>query len=197
MSKQCGRVGKPQFNKRCLIYGVGVNDYPTSTKVNGVEMKEYRVWKDMLKRCYSSKYKEKYPSYRDVTCCLDWLYFSKFLQDVKDMSGAFNEDYHLDKDILGDGMIYSPETCCFIPKKLNLSLTDRVLKSSEIGRGVRFKSGSYHARLDGFHLGRFDNVDDAKQCYKDARNNRTMQIVREYFSFLDVRVLNKLVLGNI
>ena len=196
MTNLSGRVGKIQLAKRGLVYGVGVNDHPTSTKVNGVELKEYRVWKDMLKRCYSEKYKTKYPSYSDVHCCSDWLVFSKFVQDLKNLPCAFEKGYHLDKDILGDGCLYSPETCCFIPEKLNLSLTERVLKPSELGRGVRLENGSYCARMSGLSLGRFSDIESARKCYVDARKKRTVEIVKEYFDVLDVRVLNKLILGK-
>ena len=42
---------------------------------------EYRKWQGMLQRCFDNKYKEKYPTYKDVTCCDRWLCFANFLED--------------------------------------------------------------------------------------------------------------------
>ena len=69
-------MSKAQYWKRKRVYGVGINDYIGTTKNNGVEIKEYRVWKDMLKRCYSEWYKNKNKSYVDTKCCEEWLTFS-------------------------------------------------------------------------------------------------------------------------
>ena len=39
-------------------------------------------------------------------------------------SGHYREDWHLDKDLLFKGnKVYSPETCVFIPREINLSLS--------------------------------------------------------------------------
>ena len=57
-----GKVKDPHSPSVC---GVGIlgTKYPSS--VNGVITKEYDLWKDMLRRCYSDSLKEKYPTYID------------------------------------------------------------------------------------------------------------------------------------
>ena len=41
------------------VHGVGILGTKYLSKVNGVETKEYMLWKDMLKRCYSDSFKRK------------------------------------------------------------------------------------------------------------------------------------------
>jgi hypothetical protein len=81
----------------------------------------------MLQRCYSKKIKEKNPTYKDVTCCDEWLFYPNFKE-------WYDENYYivddevmcLDKDILNKGnKLYSPNTCVFVPKSINSLFTKR------------------------------------------------------------------------
>ena len=38
----------------------------------------YLVWKNMISRAYSGKYKEKYPTYTGSSVCQEWKYLSTF-----------------------------------------------------------------------------------------------------------------------
>ena len=122
--------------KKKLVCGVGINDadYVVGTrevvKCEGVEGKRqqlricpfYRRWADMLKRCYSRKYHESCPTYSDCYVCEEWLTFSNFKAWMEKQDW---EDKHLDKDILLVGnKVYSPETCLFVDRKVNLFLVD-------------------------------------------------------------------------
>ena len=40
--------------------------------------KEYVMWRHILNRSNSIKYKERYPTYKNVVCCDEWLYFQNF-----------------------------------------------------------------------------------------------------------------------
>jgi len=76
------RYLKTSHNNRKLIWGVGINDseYPISTYIDGKQVKDiyYNTWKDMLKRGYSPKFQEKYPTYIGTTICSEWYTFSSF-----------------------------------------------------------------------------------------------------------------------
>ena len=191
-------VGVPQFSKRKLIYGVGVNNCPNTTKVNGVECKSYRVWKDLLKRCYSVSYKDKYPSYRNVLCDPSWLKYTQFCDSVSDMLGAFQDGYQLDKDLLGDGSFYNSENCCFLPDEINLSLTSRP-RTSDTGLpiGVRFIGNKYYARTssDGkeVNLGYHDTAHEAFLAYKTYREKRIKLLAEKYKGVIDNRVYDALI----
>lgn len=104
-----------KFNKRKkTIYGLGTNDL--DEKVFG--MKSYRVWRGVLQRCSGNLDNNRYPTYRGCAVCDEWRLFSVF---KKWFDENYIEGYELDKDILVKGnRVYSPETCCFVPKEINV-----------------------------------------------------------------------------
>lgn len=76
----------------------------------------YSKWHSMLSRCYSSSSLKRNPTYKGCVVHKDWLTFSNFKSwmEKQDWVGKV-----LDKDILGDGTIYSEDTCTFIPSRVN------------------------------------------------------------------------------
>lgn len=107
--------------KASLVMGVGINDanYPIKKRVCGKQVQDpfYAVWSGMLERCYSDKYHQKKPTYKDCTVCDEWLTFSNFKSwmERQDWEGK-----HLDKDFLSEDVkIYSPRTCVFVNPRLN------------------------------------------------------------------------------
>ncbi len=105
------------YKSRSLIYGVGINDADYQTQ--GANIKPcpfYRKWKSMLERCYSEKMLSRRPTYRGTTVCEEWHTFSNFKSWMEKQDW---EDNHLDKDILSESKEYSPETCTFVPRKVN------------------------------------------------------------------------------
>lgn len=104
-----------------LIAGVGVNDspVPTSRKINGkmIHNKDYNLWMNMINRCYRNT-----GHYANVTVCDDWLIFSNF-RSWYEKHGVYG--WSLDKDLRGDGTLYSPETCTMLPEWMNGSLNSQ------------------------------------------------------------------------
>ena len=113
-TKSCGCSSKK------LIFNNGINDYDDITYRNGRDIKSYSVWHSMLQRCYDDKYHIKHPTYEGCTVCDEWLYFSNFKK-------WFDENYiegtQLDKDIFSKNKVYSPETCCFVPREINVLMS--------------------------------------------------------------------------
>lgn len=72
----------------------------------------------MIKRCYDSNSKQ-YKNYggRGVRICDDWHIFANF---EKWYDENYIDGYEIDKDKLGNGLLYSPETCCFLTKNENI-----------------------------------------------------------------------------
>jgi hypothetical protein len=114
-----------------LVCGVGVNDanykVKTTKVVNGKHVivnycEIYHLWKRMIVRCHSEKFKEKRPTYAECKVCDEWLFFSNFKR------WADNLDYHgkhLDKDVINEGsLIYSPENCAFVTQLTNSFVVD-------------------------------------------------------------------------
>lgn len=102
------------------VYNIGCMGYATEKNNN----KEYRLWGDMLKRCYNNK-SEYYSCYggRGVKVCDRWHRFDYFLEDIQLMPNwskekFYNEEISLDKDIKGK-KTYSKEGCIWISRNQN------------------------------------------------------------------------------
>ena len=120
------------------------------------------------------------------------LYFHKWFND------NYVEGWELDKDLLGDGKTYSPESCCFIPKQLNLSLPKVNTTSNTITGVVLRKYGKYtcQVRLETGkikHLGTFLCQETAFSVYKREKERIITALANTYKSRLDSKVYQKLV----
>lgn len=192
---------------RSNIYGVGINDWFESVHevVNGkkVPIKEYRLWRSMLSRCYSDYTEKVRPTYISVSCVDEWLSMTKFIEDVSGMIGyekSFSDGWVLDKDILNKGnKIYSPEKCAFVPQEVNGTLTLRSKHRGDLPLGVRFSADftKYVARC-GFNgsrlnLGRFDTIEEAFDAYVTCKKMELKRLANKYKDELDARVYNALI----
>lgn len=104
-------------------YGIG---FAKGTLENPLDCQNYAYlkWSSLLHRCYSGKVY----GYKDVVVCDEWHDFDKFKEWFEmEINSIQSNDvtlstFCIDKDLFcdGDTRIYSPETCCIIPQKLNL-----------------------------------------------------------------------------
>lgn len=184
-TKSCGCLQKKiTHNNKKLVYGIGINDSDESVKINGSLIKSYKTWIALLQRCYNLKTQEKYPTYIGCSVCEEWLYFSNF---KKWYDENYIEGYQLDKDILMKGnKIYSPETCCFVPKRINSLIINGAGKRGKYPIGVFLckKTGKYIAHFSNAkkkHLGIYSNIEEAFNAYKIARESYIKDIAKEYF----------------
>ena len=180
----CWAKRKPQFWKRKLVYGVATLDTSFASNVDDITKEAYVAWYNMLQRCYSKKYQESCLTYKGCTACKEWLLFSNFLSWFKDnhISG-----YALDKDLLVSGnKMYSPDTCCFVPKEINSLITTRVKKSGRFGKGISVtKNGKYVAFINKksktYNLGHFDTIEEAFNAYKIAKVAHVREVADIYY----------------
>tara|TARA_R100001594_G_scaffold1048_2_gene4363 strand:+ start:14159 stop:14596 length:438 start_codon:yes stop_codon:yes gene_type:complete len=108
------------------IYGIGIRDLPSSC--NGKPVQSYVVWRNTLRRCYDENYYIKYPQYFGVKCHPDWhLYscFKSWFDKQTENIDYYRYKYQVDKDLLGNGLMYSAENCCMLPKRLNVLLAGK------------------------------------------------------------------------
>ena len=182
------KANKNSISHRKLICGVGINDawYQTQPIIEGRQVKKqsYRVWEHMITRGYSERFKQKQPTYNDVTVCAEWLLFSNF-------DNWFDENYidgyQLDKDIKIKGnKEYSPSACLFVSQDVNKLLTSSKSTNGDYPVGVRpNKSGkkyeSYVA-IDGKpkYIGVYKTVDEASKAYMSAKNNEILKKCKAY-----------------
>lgn len=168
------------MKKQYLVCGVGISDIKIRDE-NGELLKSYVIWKEFLRRCYSKKSHKKNPTYINCTASDEWIYYSNF---QKWFDNHYIEGYHLDKDLLQEGVenkIYSADTCIFIPHALNSFFTNThsTNKSGYIGASWYKKYNNWRASISVYdhenktkkykHLGYFDDIIDASNAYKKAR----------------------------
>lgn len=142
---------------------------------NKLYRKEYLCWSDMFKRCYNENWLEKHSTYSEAEVCDGWLKFSNFLKWHQE---NYIEGWHLDKDLLGDGKLYSPETCCFIPAYINKFLTKRASGVSKRGdvfiAQVCMGAGNKHYNKN------FNCEFEAKEHYTQKKLERALALADEY-----------------
>lgn len=120
-----GKIKNPYFKSIFGVACLGEGDFLVC--VNGKATKEYALWKSMIKRCYSEKYLEKNPTYRNVTVCERWLCYANFLEDlplIENYELWLNSDKRicLDKDLKQvdvKNKVYSIDTVKFISASEN------------------------------------------------------------------------------
>lgn len=101
---------KPQRGPAGL--GGAINDVDHYTTYGrGDAWPPYSRWRALIDRVFSQK------GYASVAVCDEWLLFSGFLSWLGNQ--PYNELFELDKDILGNGTVYCPNSCLLIPKWLN------------------------------------------------------------------------------
>jgi len=170
--------------KKGKVFGVGINDSLLPVGCNNVA---YRRWVAMLHRCYGN-FSKKHPTYSVCSVCEEWLVFSNF---EKWFEENYKEGYELDKDLLSgkDNKVYSPETCCFLPQRINkLILTNKGRRSNIIGsskKGDKWESFLSALDKDGkkirVHIGYFDSPQEAFAAYKRTKESYIKEVAQEYY----------------
>lgn len=175
-----GRIKNPLHPLAYDVGYFGVGEY--SSKINGKLTDAYITWRGMLERCYSEKYQEQYPTYKN--CILDerWYNFQIF---AKWFEENYIESFDLDKDILIKGnKIYSPENCCFVHKDINKLFTKCNNLRGKYPIGVTKKGNKFQATLSinnkTTYLGCFDTIEEAFQTYKIAKEENIKKIANKY-----------------
>ena len=151
---------------------------------------EYNKWRNMLRRCFDNKLKEKYPTYKDVTCCERWLCFANFLEDFEVLKQEYSwgEDItlNLDKDILHKGnKIYNLENCILVPDWINLLFIKRDANRGDCPIGVTYhkiaKKYQTHCNVNGKlkNLGYYNTVEEAFNVYKQAKEQEIKRVAND------------------
>lgn len=183
-----GKIRHP-FAK--TLYGRGVRGDERVRFPDGRLCPYYNRWKHMLLRCYCPKYHEKKPTYRDCTVCDEWLYFptfKKWLKNTIRVMGVELEDVELDKDVLTKhNTVYSPDTCCLLPRELNILFTNRKSHRGKEMIGVCYHKRDKHYRasisIKGTNtlIGSFETEEEAFSAYKVAKENHINLLATENF----------------
>ena len=163
--------------------------YSRNTEVIG-----YQQWRGIISRLNNSRL------YTNVSISDEFLDFDNYLEWAKDQIGfnTYDDDgllYHIDKDLLSepDNLMYSKDTCLFIPQELNLMC--KPTRNSDLKKGVQFLRGrkkQYRAyiNIDGKStgLGYYYTEEEANERYKIARLSGIDDLYLKYKDKVDPRV---------
>lgn len=119
--KSCGCIGEKKRREKTQKF------FPVIRKLHGVYLK-------MINRCYNEK-DISYYNYgaRGVVVCEEWKNnYQNFLD--WSLSNGYKDGLQIDKDILGNGMLYSPETCCWVTRLENANNTRKNIYYTHNGK---------------------------------------------------------------
>lgn len=182
-----GQIKNPYYP---TVFNVGILGNKYSTHINGKLTKEYNMWSGMLRRCYDEKYKNKKPTYKNVTCCEEWLLYENFyewLHSQDNFDKWLNDDkWAIDKDILVKGnKIYSPDTCCLVPIKINSLFIKSNATRGSLPIAVQKHQQKYRACFTAFNkyitLPVRDTIDEAFMDYKQYKEHIIKRIAKEEY----------------
>ena len=173
-----------------LVLGKGINNIKGSSRTW-----QYNMWYNMLKRCYANNIGD--PSYVGCEVSEAFLTFSNFKYWL-DIIGKPPEGWCLDKDLLGNGRLYSDSTCCFLPSIINLIFKKHICSNTGLLPGVSQQPGSgrFKAKRSMYGktvcLGTYGTQEEAHQAYVLATENYVHTLADEYKDLLDVNVYDAL-----
>lgn len=161
------------------VYKVGINN---ATYILHSD-KPYRcpfhnVWQRMMDRCYGSAALKNKANYKSVEVCDDWKVFMNF------RSWMMFQDWHgktLDKDLFGDGTLYSPETCRFISMEENKVL----VHINEPAQAAFKKNKGFYAQT--YHKGKqmYLGMHRTKRDARIASAKKRSEILLDYATQTD------------
>lgn len=194
-----GRINNKFFKTVCNVGYIGY----AKTKINNKQKQSYLFWKHMFARCYGTNKEKLFPSYKGCVVCNEWHSYETFEKWYEDNYYECNDEkMNLDKDILIKGnKIYSPDTCIFVPKRINLLFTKNNVRRGKEPIGVFYSKniGEYKAlcriveNKSQVNLGRYKTVKEAFQAYKTFKESYIKQVADEYknkYSNFPIKIYN-------
>ena len=180
------------------VYGEGVLGEKVF-KVDGKYPKTFWLWRNMLKRCYDQTTQKAYKCYEGCTVSDSFKYYPYFKEWCEKQIGFNNEDWQLDKDILGESSkTYSEDVCAFVPREINClnswnknNTQDDILGVSHAGYLNKYKT-SVRVNNSSKHIGVFDTILEAFQAYKEAKEQHIKDVANKWKDQIDPRVYTAL-----
>lgn len=180
---------KCPYERRYYVMGyLGEGKYKVSK--NGKHSRIYTTWHSILVRCYSEEYHNRQSTYVNCKASEEFLNFQNFGNwDEDNYYEIEGEKMCLDKDILVKGnKIYSPETCIFVPERINLLFTRLTNRKGKLPLGVKLTTyGKYRAvysdnRLErkDINLGVYSTPEEAFEVYKEFKEKYIKEVADEY-----------------
>ena len=171
------------------LYGKGyLGEGKYKIKENGKNTDEYKIWYDMIKRCYNPKVHERRSTYKDCEV-------EDYLLNFQHMAEWIENNYYevpgekmcLDKDILYKGnKIYSRKTCIFVPQRINNLFVKNDKSRGKNPIGVdQLPSGNYRVNCSNrygkyIYLGSYSTKEEAFKVYKEYKEKVIKEVIDSY-----------------
>lgn len=189
------RLGKVKDYILPSVFGIGY--YGSSEIAERSQCPARARWLSVMQRCYDETQLE--PAYYTANICTQWHSFTSFENWIVKQPGFNMKGWELDKDLLIRGnTLYSPETCVFLPKKINTALIrcDKQRGKFPVGVSQNKTGRKFEAWCgDGVrsrYLGVFETVEEAFLCYKLKKEDTLKGFAEEYKELLDPRAYSAL-----
>lgn len=169
----------------------GVGKY--KTQVNKVLDLAYKKWRGMMTRNYYHDYNARLTSYKDCYVADEWHSLQVF-SDWYYKQVGWDKGFELDKDLLSDGAkVYSPETCCLIPREINTAIVSLTNSDSIMGYHER-REGVFEVRLRAItgSCRSFTDKEEAINYYKQLKMACLGNLIEEWEGKVDKKVIEKL-----
>lgn len=188
------------------VLGIGyIGEGKYKSKENGKNTRVYKTWKNMLQRCYDSKYHEEKPTYINCSVSEEFHNFQNFGEwDEYNFYQIEGQQMCLDKDILvKHNKLYSPDTCIYVPKTINSLFVKRQNDRGKSAIGTFCdKNGKYivHCSLinpknrksKNEYLGTYDSQEKAFEIYKYYKEKNIKQVADYFKDEIPVKLYNAL-----
>lgn len=162
---------------------------------NDVRLQLKKRFYHIKNRCYRNS------NYQGVSICDSFSTSEKFYLWAKEQIGfdSFDDNgktWQIDKDICGDGSVYSPEVCVFVPAVLNSFYYDSVEYTQDTGVSIRNNKFVVRTRKKGVRVEicRTESKDIAIKAYQDFKIDYLMELSDRYYNQVDSRIFPKLLL---
>ena len=194
--------GKVKDNFLPVVTGVGfLGDIDKVDPKDREKGGAYRIWTDMIARCYDKVRYPKYKTYNDCFVCDEWHCYANFKKWYdENFYKIDDEQMCIDKDIIIKGnKVYSPDTCVFVPQRINKLFVNNKACRGEYPLGVCLISG--HQGLFAARM-KVNNKDskstyhhtpeEAFYSYKKMKEQRIKDIANEYKSRIPQKLYDAL-----
>ena len=145
----------------------------------------YKTWKRMFDRCHNLKIQSKNITY--IGCYVDecWYNFQNFAKWYEENWKIYMEIWALDKDILVKGnKVYSPETCCLVPREINNLFPKANSIRGHYPIGVSKNKNKFRVfcclNNKQVNIGTFKTPELAFQAYKTAKEAYIKEVADEW-----------------
>ncbi|GLI82357.1 hypothetical protein ANABIO32_00430 [Rossellomorea marisflavi] len=161
----------------------------------------YTTWRNMFQRCYYDKFHETHRSYKDCEVSPKWFNFQDFAQWYTDNHYSVEEEtMNLDKDILVKGnKVYSPDTCCFVPRTINMLFvkSNNIRGIYPIGVSYNKQKKKYEAYIQTnrkrINLGYHNTIEEAFVVYKFKKEKIIKEVAKKYKELIPMRLYDSLI----